>query len=46
MTNHKDLKSISEIYKTDKLEHGYMEIYEGYFEKIRYEKLKILLLRI
>ena len=28
MGNHKDLKNISSIYKTDKLEHGYIEIYK------------------
>ena len=30
MGNHKDLKNISSIYKTDKLEHGYIEIYKIY----------------
>ena len=34
MGNHKDLKNISSIYKTDKLEHGYIEIYESYFNQI------------
>ena len=42
MNNYRDLKSISSIYKTDKLEHGYIEIYESYFSKIRHDKLKIL----
>ena len=42
MVNHKDLKNISSIYKTDKLEHGYIEIYESYFNQIKDKKLKIL----
>ena len=42
MGNHKDLKNISSIYKTDKLEHGYIEIYESYFNQIKDKKLKIL----
>jgi len=42
MNNYKDLKSISSIYKTDKLEHGYIEIYESYFNQIKDKKLKIL----
>ena len=37
-----NLKSIAEIYKSDKIDHGYIKIYESYFEKIRNEKLKIL----
>ena len=41
MSENKNLKSIAEIYKSDKIEHGYIEIYESYFEKIRDEKLKI-----
>ena len=41
MSEIKNLKSIAEIYKSDKIEHGYIEIYESYFEKIRDEKLKI-----
>ena len=42
MVNHKDLKNISSIYKTDKLEHGYIEIYESYFSEIKDKELKIL----
>ena len=38
----KNLTSIAEIYKTDKLEHGYTTVYEKYFENIRDHKLKIL----
>ena len=41
MSETKNLKSVAEIYKSDKIEHGYIEIYESYFEKIRDEKLKI-----
>ena len=41
MNNHKDLKNISSIYKTDKLEHGYIEIYESYFNQIKDKKLKV-----
>ena len=37
-----NLRSIAEIYKSDKIEHGYIEIYESYFEKIKDRKLKIL----
>ena len=42
MTATKNLTSISEIYKTDKLEHGYTAFYEKYFENIRDQKLQIL----
>ena len=42
MSEIKNLKSIAEIYKSDKIEHGYIQNYESYFEKIRDEKLKIL----
>ena len=42
MSEIKNLKSIAEIYKSDKIEHGYIENYESYFEKIRDEKLTIL----
>ena len=38
----KNLTSIAEIYKTDKLEHGYTAVYEKYFENIRDHKLQIL----
>ena len=37
-----DLNSIAEFYKTDKIEHGYIKIYEKYFENLRDQKLKIL----
>ena len=39
MNNNRNLKNISSIYKTDKLEHGYIEIYESYFDKIKDQKL-------
>ena len=39
MTLTNNLKSIAESYNTDKLEHGYIKIYEKYFESIRNEKL-------
>ena len=42
MPETKNLKSIAEIYKSDKIEHQYIKVYESYFEKIRNEKLKIL----
>ena len=42
MPETKNLKSIAEIYKSDKIEHQYIKVYESYFEKIRDEKLKIL----
>ena len=42
MSETKNLKSIAEIYKSDKIDHEYIKIYERYFEKIRDEKLKIL----
>jgi len=42
MSIENSLKSISELYKTDKLEHGYINVYESYFEKVRDKKLKIL----
>ena len=42
MTAIKNLTSIAEFYKTDKLDHGYTNIYEKYFKDIRDEKLKIL----
>ena len=38
----KNLTLIAQIYKTDKLEHGYTAVYEKYFENIRDQKLKIL----
>jgi len=42
MPETKNLKTIAEIYKSDKIEHQYIKVYENYFEKIRDEKLKIL----
>ena len=42
MSETKNLRSIAEIYKSDKIEHGYIRNYESHFEKIRDEKLKIL----
>ena len=42
MTAIKNLTSIAELYKTDKLEHGYTNIYEKYFESIRNQKLRVL----
>ena len=45
MPETKNLKSIAEIYKSDKIEHQYIKVYESYFEKIRDEKLKILEIR-
>ena len=42
MTFKKNLTSIAESYKTDKLEHGYIKIYEKYFESIKDKNLKIL----
>ena len=42
MSETKNLKSIAEIYKSDKIEHGYIQNYENYFEKIRNGNLKIL----
>ena len=42
MNSENDLRSISELYKSDKLEHGYIEIYDQYFRNIRNKELKIL----
>ena len=42
MTENKDLNTLAESYNTDKLEHGYIKIYEKYFESIRNENLKVL----
>ena len=42
MTLLKDLKSISNQYKSDKLEHGYIEVYDSFFKEIREMKLNIL----
>ena len=45
MENH-SLKKIAETYKSDKIEHGYIEIYESYFHKLKEENLIILELGI
>ncbi len=37
-----DLKKIAENYKSDKIEHGYIEIYENYFQELRENNLTIL----
>ena len=37
-----NLRSISELYKTDKLEHGYIEIYDSYFKELKDKELKVL----
>jgi len=42
MTENKNLNSLAALYNTDKLEHGYIKIYEKYFESVRDQKLKIL----
>jgi hypothetical protein len=42
MTVIKNLRSISTQYNSDKLEHGYIEIYETYFKEIRDMNLNIL----
>ena len=36
------LRSVSELYKSDKLEHGYIEIYESFFKELKNKELKIL----
>ena len=38
MENH-NLKKIAETYKSDKIEHGYIEIYESYFHKLKENNL-------
>ena len=38
----RDLKKIAENYKSDKIEHGYIEIYENYFQELRENNLTIL----
>ena len=45
MENH-NLKKIAETYKSDKIEHGYIEIYESYFHKLKEDNLIILELGI
>ena len=42
MAENKDLNTLAETYSTDKLEHGYIKIYEKYFESLRDKQLKIL----
>ena len=42
MAENKDLNTLAETHNTDKLEHGYIKIYEKYFESIRDQKLRIL----
>ena len=42
MAEKKDLNTLAETYSTDKLEHGYIKIYERYFESLRDKQLKIL----
>ncbi|MBT3599823.1 MAG: class I SAM-dependent methyltransferase [Candidatus Pelagibacter sp.] len=42
MSIQNNLRSISELYKTDKLEHGYIEIYDSYFKDLRNKELKVL----
>ena len=41
MENH-DLKKIAVNYKSEKIEHGYIEIYENYFQELRENNLTIL----
>ena len=40
MSIENNLRSISELYKTDKLEHGYIEIYNSYFKDLKNKELK------
>ena len=42
MNKDNDLESISAIYKSDKIEHGYIEVYKSYFDNIKDQNLKIL----
>ena len=42
MSIENNLRLISELYKTDKLEHGYIEIYDSYFKDLRNKELKVL----
>ena len=42
MNKENDLKKISLLYSSDKVEHGYIDIYHDYFKEIKDEKLKIL----
>ncbi len=42
MNSNNKLSTIAASYKTDKLEHGYTNVYENYFERLRDKRLKIL----
>ena len=42
MSIENNLRSISELYKTDKLEHGYIEIYDSYFKELKDKEIKVL----
>ena len=42
MSEHSDLKKIGHLYQTDKIDHGYLEIYENYFNKLQNKNLTIL----
>ena len=42
MSIENNLRSISELYRTDKFEHGYIEIYDAYFKELKDKELKIL----
>tara|TARA_B100000787_G_C16160265_1_gene281037 strand:- start:437 stop:1249 length:813 start_codon:yes stop_codon:yes gene_type:complete len=42
MNNENSLRSLSEFYKTDKLEHGYIDIYDSYFKELKDKQLKII----
>ena len=42
MAENKDLNTLAKTHNTDKLEHGYIKIYEKYFESLREKKLQIL----
>jgi len=37
-----DLHTIAKLHKSDKLDHGYIEVYDSYFKKIKDKELKIL----
>ena len=42
MSEHSYLKKIGHLYQTDKIDHGYLEIYENYFNKLQNKNLTIL----
>ena len=42
MSENRDLKKIGQLYQTDKIEHGYLEIYENYLNKLQNKNLTIL----